>query len=71
MWCPGILHPTPGGLELLCSISGPLRAGHEAPFQAALSVSFTAACNISKGLIYCNSSGKQLVIASLEISSWT
>lgn len=55
------LHPAAGGLELLCSTSGPLRAGCEAPFQAFPSVSFTAAWNISKGLIYCNSSGKQLL----------
>lgn len=47
--------------KLICSTYGPLSAGHEALFWAALSVSFTSACNVSNGLIYCNSSGKQLL----------
>lgn len=47
--------------KLICSTYGPLSAGQEALFWAALSVSFTSACNISNSLIYCNSSGKQLL----------
>lgn len=57
----GVHNPASHPRKLICSTYGPLSAGQEALFWAALSVSFTSACNISNSLIYCNSSGKQLL----------